>query len=222
MAKDNKKASAEATVEALSKTENFFKKYGKALSALLIIVLLAGAAVFGWYKFAYLPEVEEAAEKTAVAENNFIAGDFEFAVNGDGDVMGFNQIIEEYDSKAPESVHLYNGIAELQNGNWELAIEHLKKYEGEEPILKARALACIGHAYVELEQYEKALASFESAANVADNNFAASYLLNAGVVAEKLGKNDKALACYKKIKDQYPQSMEGYDIDKYIGRIENK
>ena len=31
----------------------------------------------------------------------------------------------------------------------------------------------------------------------------------------------KALSYYKKIKDQYPQSMEGYDIDKYITRIEN-
>ena len=52
--------------------------------------------------------------------------------------------------------------------------------------------------------------------------FAAGYLLKAGVVAEKLGENAKALSFYEKIQDQYPQSMEAYDIDKYIGRIENK
>ena len=51
--------------------------------------------------------------------------------------------------------------------------------------------------------------------------FAASYLFKAGVVCEELGEPQKALAFYKKIKDQYPQSMEGYDIDKYISRIEN-
>ena len=39
---------------------------------------------------------------------------------------------------------------------------------------------------------------------------------------EELGNNDKALACYNRIKDQYPQSVEGYDIDKYISRIESK
>ena len=50
--------------------------------------------------------------------------------------------------------------------------------------------------------------------------FAAGYLLKAGVTAEKLGENAKALAFYKKIKDQYPQSMEGYEIDKYIGRLQ--
>ena len=52
--------------------------------------------------------------------------------------------------------------------------------------------------------------------------FAASYLLKAGATAEKIGDNAKALSCYKKIKEAYPQSMEGYDIDKYIGRIEAK
>ena len=52
--------------------------------------------------------------------------------------------------------------------------------------------------------------------------YAAGYLLKAGMVAEKLGENEKALACYETIKDQYPQSMEAYEIDKYIGRIQNK
>ena len=52
--------------------------------------------------------------------------------------------------------------------------------------------------------------------------FAAGYLLKAGATAEKLGETEKALSYYKKVKDQYPQSMEGYDVDKYIGRIEAK
>ena len=47
-------------------------------------------------------------------------------------------------------------------------------------------------------------------------------LLKAGAVAEKLGQNEKALGFYELIKDQYPQAVEAYDIDKYIGRIENK
>ena len=50
--------------------------------------------------------------------------------------------------------------------------------------------------------------------------FAAGYLLKAGVTYEELGQKDKALAAYRTIKDKYPQSMQGYDIDKYISRIE--
>ena len=59
------------------------------------------------------------------------------------------------------------------------------------------------------------------AAKVSDNMFSATYLLKAGITYEELGQRDKALAAYKEIKDKYPQSMEGYDIDKYISRIEN-
>ena len=51
--------------------------------------------------------------------------------------------------------------------------------------------------------------------------FSATYLLKAGMTYEELGQYGQALAAYKEIKDRYPQSMEGYDIDKYISRIEN-
>lgn len=73
-----------------------------------------------------------------------------------------------------------------------------------------------------LEKYREAVGCFEKAAARADNMFAACYLLKAGVTCEELGDNAKALTFYKKIKDQYPQSVEGYDIDKYITRIENQ
>ena len=156
----------------------------------------------------------------AYAEENFRNGDYELALNGDGNVLGFVQVLEQYGTKAGKSVNFYAGVCELQLGNWESAISYLEAYNGKDAILSARAKACIGDAYVALENYEKALGYFEQAAGVVDNMFAAGYLLKAGVVAEKLGENAKALSYYEKIKDQYPQSMEAYDIDKYIGRIE--
>ena len=52
--------------------------------------------------------------------------------------------------------------------------------------------------------------------------FAAGYLLKAGAVAEQLGQNEKALGYYETIKEKYPQSMEAYEIGKYITRVENK
>ena len=102
------------------------------------------------------------------------------------------------------------------------ALSYLSKYDGKDEILKARALACKGDAYAGLEKYKEAVGCYEKAAVVVDNMFAAAYLLKAGVACEELGDDAKALSFYKKIKDQYPQSMEGYDIDKYISRIENK
>ena len=220
MAKEIKNENAEAVVEAVSKTEKFFQDNGKLISIICAAFVVACALVFCWFKFAYLPKVNEAQGQMAYAEQNFRTGDFELALNGDGNSLGFVQIIDEYGKKAGRSVYFYAGVCELQLGEWEQAIKYLEAYKGKDAILAARATACIGDAYVGLEDYKKALGYFEKAAAEADNMYAAGYLLKAGAVAEELGDNAKALSFYKKIKDQYPQSIEAYDVDKYIGRIE--
>lgn len=222
MAKEIKNENAEAVVEAVSKTEKFFNENGKAMTWIMVALLVAAAGVFCWNKFVYKPAVEEASAQMIAAVANFEAADYELALNGDGNALGFAQIIDEYGAKAGKAVYMYAGVCELQLGNWQLAIDNLKKYNGKDAILLARATACIGDAYVGLEDYETALSYFEKAAGIADNMYAAGYLLKAGVTAEKLGQNEKALGFYETIKDKYPQSMEGYDIDKYIGRIQNK
>ena len=220
MAKEIKNEQAEAVVEAVSKTERFFQENGKRLAIISAVFVALCVVVFCWFKFAYQPKVAEAQGQMAIAEQNFRAGNYEVALNGDGNALGFVQVMDEYGKKAGKAVYFYAGVCELQLGEWEQAIKYLEAYKGKDAILAARATACIGDAYVALEDYSKALGYFEKAAANADNMFAAGYLLRAGIVAEKLGGNAKALSFYKKIKDQYPQSIEAYDVDKYIGRIE--
>ena len=222
MAKVNKNENEVAVVEALSKTELFFEKYGRQIVLSLVAAVVLAAGIFCWYKFIYQSAAEEALGQMAIAEQNFRASDYEVALNGNGNDLGFAQIIDEYGAKAGKAAYFYAGVCELQLGNWESAVNYLKAYKGKDAILAARAAACMGDAYIGLEEYSKALACFEKAAAEVDNMFAAGYLLKAGLTAEKLGEESKALACYKKIKDQYPQSIEGFDIDKYIARIENK
>ena len=220
MAKEIKNENVEAVVEAVSKTEKFFNENGKLLSLIAVAIVVVAAGIFCANKFVYQPAQAEAQGQMALAEEVFRTGNYELALNGDGNVLGFAQIIDEYGAKAGKAVYFYAGVCELQLGNWELALKYLQSYNGKDAILKARAIACMGDAYVGLEEYSKALGCFEKAAAVVDNVYAAGYLLKAGVVAEKLGKNEKALGFYNQIKDQYPTSFEGYEIDKYIGRLQ--
>ena len=209
-----------AVVEAVSRTELFFNSNKTAIIAIIAVLIIAGAGFFLWHKFGYMPQKAEAQEQMFPAEANFRAEEYELALNGDGNVLGFAQIIEEYDNKAGKAVYFYAGVCEYQLGNYTEAISYLSSYKGKDKILLARATACIGDSYVALNDYAKAVGYFEKAASIVENIYAAGYLLKAGVTYEELGQKDKALAAYKTIKDKYPQSMEGYDIDKYISRIE--
>ena len=41
-----------------------------------------------------------------------------------------------------------------------------------------------------------------------------------GLALEQLGDKAAALECYKTVKDKYPQSVEAFDIDRYIAAVE--
>ena len=207
--------------EAVSKSELFFQKYGKIVYGCVAAVLLIALAILAYNRFILQPKKEKAQAEMFKAEQKFAQGNFELALNGDDNTMGFEEIIDTYGSKAGEAVYLYAGASALQIGEFDKAISYFKKYNGEDSILLSRAQAGIGDAYVGLEDYKSALAAYEkAAATVSSNMYAAGYLLKAGQVAEEMGNKDKALDFYKKIKDQYPESAEASDIDKYITRIE--
>ncbi len=212
----------EKVVETVSKTDQFFRENKKTIYGTLIALLVIGLAILAYYKFYYQVKSEEATAQMFPAEASFRNAEYDLALNGDGNALGFAQIIDDFGAKGGKDVYMYAGICAYNLEQYEDAIAYLKKYKGKDPIMKARATACIGDALSAMEKYQEAAAEYEKAAAVIDNDFSAGYLVKAAAVYEKLGEDAKALALYKKVKDQYPQTMEGYDIDKYISRIENK
>ena len=206
--------------EALSRTEKFFETYGKKIMYGTIGVIAVVAAALLYHNFVTIPAKQEAMAQTFTAEQYFRAGDFEKALNGDGNALGFNQIISEYGNKSGEAVYFYAGVCNLQMGNFAEAISNLKKYNGKDEIISARALACIGDAYAAQNDLSAAVNNYKAAAAAADNILAANYLLKAGIICEEMGKPAEALKFYEEIKNKYQQSPEGYDIDKYISRIQ--
>ncbi|MCR5326966.1 MAG: tetratricopeptide repeat protein [Bacteroidales bacterium] len=206
--------------ETVSKTDQFYNENKKTIWTVVCIIAVIALAVFAYVKLIYQPKCAEAAQQAFPAEQNFANGEYELALNGDGNVLGLADIIDQYGSKAGAAVFMEAGVCALRTGDYEAALSYLKKYNGKEPILAARAIACQGDAYAGLEKFPEAAAAYSKAAAKADNVFAAAYLLKAGMLYEKLGEKAKAIAAYKTIKDKYPQSVEGYDIDKYITRAE--
>ncbi|GAB1474926.1 hypothetical protein MASR2M69_23670 [Bacteroidota bacterium] len=220
MSKNIKHNDPEESVEnALNKTEQLIEKHKNNLIYAVIAILGISAIGFAYQHLYRKPLKEEAVAQTFVAEQHFRADSFALALNGDGNALGFKQIIDEYGSASAKSVYLYAGICELQLGNFENAIDYLKKYKTEDPILQARAICNIGDAYASLMNNKEALNYYLKAADYSDNIFAAGYMLKAALMQEELGNKDEAVKIYENIKVKYPQSIEGFEADKYIARL---
>lgn len=203
----------------VSSTEKFFSEHGKLVWSVLAGLVIIGLAILLYNKFIYQRQCEEAMEQAYPAEQSFQAGEYEIALNGDGNNLGFADLIDNYGVKAGKAVYFYAGVCELNLGNFDSAVSYLNKYKGKEPVLAARAKACEGDAYVGLGDYKTAVSCYEKAVSVADNVFAAAYLVKAGLAYEALGDKAAALDCYNRVKNDYPQSIEAYDINSYIARV---
>lgn len=217
---NEKEAQRQENIEqTVSATERFYNENKKTIWGVVVAALVIGLGILAYNKFIYQPKCVEAMQQSYPAEMSFQSGEYELALNGDGNNLGFADIIADYGSKAGKAVYLYAGICELQLGNNEEALSYLKKYKGKEPILAARAKACEGDAYVALGDYNAAVRAYKAAVDCADNVFAAGYLLKEGSAYEALGQKAEALACYKTIENDYPSSLEAYEIAKYIARV---
>jgi len=222
MAKNNKEISEpKANVaEALSKTDMFFEKNKKTIGYVVGGVIVLAALIFAWYSLIYTPKQKEAVNQLFVAERYFKLDSFNLALNGDGNSLGFAQVIDKYGSKAGKSVYFNAGICCLRLGDYDKAIEYLKKYDTKDKLMQARAKAAIGDATVNKGDVKGAVSYFEEAAKLSNNIFSANYLLKAGLCYEELGQMDKALEAYNKIKNEFPNSPEGMEVQKYISRTE--
>ena len=206
--------------EALNKTEHFLQENGKILTYVTAAVVAVIALGFGYQYLYRVPLKKEALNQMFVAEQHFRADAFDLALNGDGNSLGFSQIIDDYGSVAPKSVYFYMGICQLQLGNYNEAINTLKKYKSDDPILYARSLCNIGDAYASLSQNTEALSYYKKAIAQSDNLFAAQYMIKAAFIEEQNGNKEAAIKLFEEIKLKYPQSMESFEAEKYISRLQ--
>lgn len=105
------------------------------------------------------------------AEYYFILDSAQLALNGNGsDVQGFLSIIKEYGStEAGNLAHAYAGRCFYQLGDYQQAIEHLKKYKSDDTMVAPSTIGLIGDCHVALGDYNAAVKSFEEAAKMANN-----------------------------------------------------
>lgn len=214
----------EAIEGALSRTEQFIEaNYRRILYGIGGVAVIV--ALFFGYKYLILAPKEKQAQTQIFASEQLFARDsFKVALNGDGNVLGFAKIADQFGStKTGNLACYYAGICNLRLGNFDKAIDFLKSYDPSDKMIGTLATIAIGDAYVELNKLEDGASYYMKAAKMDNNTFTSpNAFMKAGGVFEALGKYSDALEAYNTIKNDYPKSMEARDIEKYIARAELK
>lgn len=227
MAKDKKKAQEDNLIEvenALTTTEQFLESNQKLISIIIGVIVVVAVGYLGMNKFYLEPRGIDAQEQMYMAQNYFEKDSFNLALNGDGNNLGFLDIIDDFGSTDAGNLSFYYaGVSYLNMGQYENAIEYLKKFDTDDLLLGPISVGAQGDAQLELGKKDKALSLYTDAYKMNDNELTTPiYMLKAGELLEGLEKNSDALKIYEDIKLKFPESNEGRSIDKYIARAKAK
>lgn len=219
--KETKVDEFENVEHALTASELFIEKNRNKILYIVGAVAAVVLIVLGVNNFVVKPREVQAANEMAKTSIAFARDSFALALNGDGiESIGYLEINDQYGSTSSGKLAAaYAGICYFHLGQYENAIDYLKKYSGDDEYFSVAVQGMIGDAYVELGETEKAIGYFEDAASEKNDVLSPIYLKKAGIAYESLGKADEALESYTEIKDNYPASAESSDIEKYIARV---
>ncbi len=207
-----------AVEEAFGKTEQFIEKYQNIILIVIGVIIVIVLGFFGFKRYYLTPKEKDAQGQMFMAEKYFEQDSLKKALNGDGQYLGFLAIIDEYGiTKSANLAHYYAGICYLKLGQYDEALKQLEKFSAGDMVVGPMAKGAMGDATMELKQVQKAADLYEEAAVMTKNEFTSPFFfMKAAMAYEELGNLEKALALYKRIKEEYPRSVEGREIDKYI------
>ena len=200
-----------------------WERYGKQASYVLIAIIVLVGGYIGYRNWIAEPNEKKAVSSPCSAPNNTIRWtppgwpSTEITIN-----YGFLKVIARYGgTKAANLASFYAGSCYMKLGDFNNAVKYLKDFSTSVQILQERDYGLLADAYSELnrkeeaaEQYKKAGTYFEK-----DELFSPEYLFRSGYLYESMGKTQDAITMYKMIKDKYPQSQRGVEIDKYLARL---
>ncbi|NCC73303.1 MAG: tetratricopeptide repeat protein [Sphingobacteriia bacterium] len=224
MAKKSTKAeeNIQAVEEALGKSERFIEENQKPITIILLVIVALVLGYFGFQRFYVQPKEKSAQADMFMAEKYFAQDSLDLALNGDGINSGFLDIASDYKfTKSASLANYYAGAIYMKKGDFENAIDHLKKYKSKDDVLRPMALGAIGDAYVELGNNSKAISYYLKAADISNNELSSPvFMMKAGWTYELMEEYQKAIDIYNEIRTTFPQSQEARELEKYIARAE--
>lgn len=201
---------------------NWFEKNAQLVLGVVGAGLLIALGIFLYNKFVSEPARAEAAADMWQAEQLFEQDSFQVAVQGrPGVVMGFLNIIDDHGGTPSGNLaRYYTGVSYLHLGQYDAAIDYLEDFDADGTLLPATKAGALGDAYAQKGDLAKAESYYEDAVDAAaDNLVTAPYFLKKlGMLRERNGDKASASELYVRIREEFPNSEQAGDIEKFVAR----
>lgn len=187
----------------------------------IILWALVGVAIVACLILAYIflirePGIKAADEAIAQADMTMTLGNDSLAL------VQYKQVADEYGYEAGNRAALQTAILLYQKKDYKQALEYVKKYDRSESLVGAASLSLEGDCYVNLNQYDDAIAAFDKAISVSEGNalYTPLFMVKKATVLHEQKKYADELKIYEQIKKDYPEfgSVYNFDYQKYIER----
>ncbi|MCW3465619.1 tetratricopeptide repeat protein [Chitinophaga nivalis] len=206
---------------SMHRAEDFFARNKNVITIALVAVVVVVGGFFAYNRFVKQPNENKAQEMVFHAQNYFAVDSFKLALNGDGNNYGFLQVVNKYGGTKAGNLAKYSaGVCYIRLGEYQKGIDMLKDFSSDDLLLQPTAYGLSGDAYMELNKVNEGIEAYKKAGHYNDNELTAPvYLFRAGLALEKAGKAQDAVVIYKEIKEKFPLSNEGREMDKYLARL---
>ena len=195
--------------ETVGKAEMFFEKNKKMIGYVGAAIAVLTTAIIT-YKMWYIPEQnKEAQAQMYMAQSLFDKDSLNLALKGGNynatTFTGLEEIADNYGSTPSGKVAEYMvGVALLNQGKYQDAIDHLENFSSDDVMLSAVAIGAIGDAKMELNEVDAAIKFYQKAADINTNSFTTPiYLKKAALAYESKSEFADALKLYERIQKEF-------------------
>jgi TolA-binding protein len=216
------RAPKEKEVNPLDNLMVVYENNKKRISTITTVVLVVVIGYFAYAKLYKAPAEEKAASAIYYSQLYFSVDSLALAMNGDGGKnLGFVKVAKKYDGTAAGNLaHYYSGICYLKTGDYKNSVIEFKKFDGKGTMLGYMAYGLLGEAYIELGDKTQGIENFKKAiADPKDGLVTPMFLYQLGMAYASNGNNNEAVTAFKRIRDEYPRSMQARDMDKELARL---
>jgi predicted negative regulator of RcsB-dependent stress response len=206
--------SAEGLQHEIGKVQTTVEKNKNVIFGVVGALILAIVGYFG-YKAWNSSQDEEGQAKLFSTMYKFEADSNKVAAKE------ATKIADDFGGNAGNLAHFIAGTANLKEGKFDAAIDHLKSFSSSDLLVQARAYSLIGDAYSEKKAYGDAVDYYKKASEYKANKFfTPAYMMKLAAALEANKEPKEALAVYTEIVEKYAESAEAVSAKKYKAMLE--